>query len=57
MSSESLSRTLRAKRRAIDRSHEAAIAHLALCVANRDQCELDLKNTHSVNNKNCINCS
>ena len=24
--------------------HEAAIAHLALCVAYRDQCELDLKN-------------
>jgi hypothetical protein len=38
------SRSLRAKRRAVDRSHEAAIAHLALCVAHRDQCELDLKN-------------
>jgi hypothetical protein len=38
------SRTLRAKRRAVDRSHEAAITHLALCVAQRDQCELDLKN-------------
>jgi hypothetical protein len=42
MSSSSESRTLRAKRRAIDRSHEAAITHLALCVAHRDQCELDL---------------
>ena len=38
------SRSLRARRRAVDRSHEAAIAHLALCVAHRDQCELDLKN-------------
>jgi hypothetical protein len=38
------SRSLRAKRRAVDRSHEAAITHLALCVAHRDQCELDLKN-------------
>jgi hypothetical protein len=44
MSSSSESRSLRAKRRAVDRSHEAAIAHLALCVAHRDQCELDLKN-------------
>jgi len=34
------SRSLRAKRRAVDRSHEAAIAYLALCVAHRDQCEL-----------------
>jgi hypothetical protein len=42
MSSSSESRTLRAKRRAIDRSHEAAITHLAFCVAHRDQCELDL---------------
>jgi hypothetical protein len=42
MSSSSESRTLRAKRRAIDRSHEAAITHLAVCVAHRDQCELDL---------------
>jgi hypothetical protein len=42
MSSES--RTLRAKRRAVDRSHEAAITHLAVCVTHRDQCELDLKN-------------
>jgi hypothetical protein len=41
MSSES--RSLRAKRRAVDRSHEAAITHLSLCVAQRDQCELDLK--------------
>ena len=41
MSSES--RTLRAKRRDVDRSHEAAITHLSLCVAQRDQCELDLK--------------
>ena len=37
------SRSLRAKRRAIDRSHEAAITHLAFCVTHRDQCELDLK--------------
>jgi hypothetical protein len=44
MSSSSESRSLRAKRRAVDRSHEAAISHLALCVAHRDQCELDLKN-------------
>ena len=44
MSSSSESRSLRAKRRAADRSHEAAMAHLALCVAHRDQCELDLKN-------------
>jgi hypothetical protein len=44
MSSSSESRSLRAKRRAVDRSHEAAITHLALCVAHRDQCELDLKN-------------
>jgi hypothetical protein len=43
-SSSSESRSLRAKRRAVDRSHEAAIAHLALCVAHRDQCELDLIN-------------
>jgi hypothetical protein len=43
-SSSSESRSLRAKRRAVDRSHEAAITHLALCVAHRDQCELDLKN-------------
>jgi hypothetical protein len=43
-SSSSESRSLRAKRRAVDRSHEAAISHLALCVAHRDQCELDLKN-------------
>ena len=28
-----------------DEPHESAIAHLALCVANRDQCQLDLKNT------------
>jgi hypothetical protein len=41
LSSES--RSLRAKRRAVDRSHEAAIKHLAVCVAHRDQCELDLK--------------
>jgi hypothetical protein len=44
MSSSSESRSLRAKRRAVDHSHEAAITHLALCVAHRDQCELDLKN-------------
>jgi ankyrin repeat protein len=44
MFSSSESRSLRAKRRAVDRSHEAAIAHLAVCVAHRDQCELDLKN-------------
>jgi hypothetical protein len=44
MSSSSESRSLRAKRRAVDRSHEAAISHFALCVAHRDQCELDLKN-------------
>jgi hypothetical protein len=44
MSTSSESRSLRAKRRAVDRSHEAAISHLALCVAHRDQCELDLKN-------------
>jgi hypothetical protein len=44
MSSSSESRSLRAKRRAVDRSHEAAITHLALCVTHRDQCELDLKN-------------
>jgi hypothetical protein len=44
MSSSSESRSLRAKRRAVDRSHEAAITHLAFCVAQRDQCELDLKN-------------
>jgi len=44
MSFSSESRSLRAKRRAVDRSHEAAIAHLSLCVAHRDQCELDLKN-------------
>jgi hypothetical protein len=44
MSSSSESRSLRARRRAVDRSHEAAIAHLAVCVAHRDQCELDLKN-------------
>ena len=44
MSSSSESRSLCAKRRDVDRSHEAAIAHLALCVAHRDQCELDLKN-------------
>ena len=44
MSSSSESRSLRAKRRAVDRSHEAAITHLALCVDHRDQCELDLKN-------------
>jgi hypothetical protein len=37
------SRSLRAKRRAVDRSHEAAITHLAFCVTHRDQCELDLK--------------
>jgi hypothetical protein len=43
-SSSSESRSLRAKRRAVDRSHEAAITHLAFCVAHRDQCELDLKN-------------
>jgi hypothetical protein len=42
MSSSSESRSLRAKRRAVDRSHEAAITHLALCVTHRDQCELDL---------------
>jgi hypothetical protein len=45
-SSSSESRSLRAKRRAVDRSHEAAITHLALCVDHRDQCELDLKNFH-----------
>jgi hypothetical protein len=44
MSSSSESRSLRAKRRAVDRSHEAAITHLSVCVAQRDQCELDLKN-------------
>jgi hypothetical protein len=44
MSSSSESRSLRVKRRAADRSHEAAIAHLALCVDHRDQCELGLKN-------------
>jgi hypothetical protein len=44
MSSSSESRSLRAKRRAVDRSHEAAITHLAFCVDHRDQCELDLKN-------------
>jgi hypothetical protein len=44
MSSSSESRSLRAKRRAVDRSHEAAITHLAFCVTHRDQCELDLKN-------------
>jgi hypothetical protein len=44
MSSSSESRSLRAKRRAVDRSHEAAITHLYVCVAQRDQCELDLKN-------------
>ena len=44
MSSSSESRSLRAKRRAVDRSHEAAITHLAFCDAHRDQCELDLKN-------------
>jgi hypothetical protein len=44
MSSSSESRSLRAKRRAVDRSHEAAITHLAFCVAHRDQCELVLKN-------------
>jgi hypothetical protein len=44
MSSSSEFRSLRAKRRAVDRSHEAAITHLAVCVAQRDQCELDLKN-------------
>jgi hypothetical protein len=44
MSSSSESRSLRAKRRAVDRSHEAAITHLAVCVTHRDQCELDLKN-------------
>jgi hypothetical protein len=44
MSSSSESRSLRAKRRAVDRSHEAAIAHLSVCVDHRDQCELDLKN-------------
>jgi hypothetical protein len=44
MFSSSESRSLRAKRRAVDRSHEAAITHLALCVTHRDQCELDLKN-------------
>ena len=43
MSSSIESRSLRAKRRAIDRSHEAAITHLAFCVTHRDQCELDLK--------------
>ena len=49
MSSSSESRSLRAKRRAVDRSHEAAITHLALCVDHRDQCELDLKNFHLEN--------
>jgi ankyrin repeat protein len=44
MSSSSEARSLRAKRRAVDRSHEAAITHLAFCVDHRDQCELDLKN-------------
>jgi hypothetical protein len=44
MSSSSESRSLRAKRRAVDRSHEAAITHLSVCVDHRDQCELDLKN-------------
>jgi hypothetical protein len=44
MFSSSVSRAIRAKRRAVDRSHEAAIAHLTVCVAHRDQCELDLKN-------------
>jgi ankyrin repeat protein len=44
MSSSSEARSLRVKRRAVDRSHEAAIAHLAFCVDHRDQCELDLKN-------------
>jgi hypothetical protein len=44
MSSSSESRSLRSKRRAVDRSHEAAIAHLSVCVAHRDQSELDLKN-------------
>jgi hypothetical protein len=44
MFSSSESRSLRAKRRAVDRSHEAAITHLSVCVAHRDQCELDLKN-------------
>jgi hypothetical protein len=44
MSSSSESRSLRVKRRAVDRRHEAAIAHLSVCVAQRDQCELDLKN-------------
>ena len=44
MSSSSESRSLRAKRRAVDRSHEAAITHLAFCVTHRDQCELVLKN-------------
>jgi hypothetical protein len=44
MSSSSEIRALRAKRRAVDRSHEAAIAHLTVCVTHRDQCELDLKN-------------
>jgi hypothetical protein len=44
MSSSSESRSLRAKRRAVDRRHEAAIAHLSVCVAHRDQCELDLNN-------------
>ena len=43
-SSSSESRSLRVKRRAVDRSHEAAIAHLSVCVAHRDQSELDLKN-------------
>jgi hypothetical protein len=43
-STSSESRTLRAKRRDVDRSHEAAITHLAVCVAHRDRCELDLKN-------------
>ena len=42
MSSSSESRSLRAKRRAVDRSNEAAISHLAVCVDHRDQCELDL---------------
>lgn len=53
MSSEA--RSLRSKRRAVDRSHEAAIAHLAICVAHRDKCELELKNfckQHSVSSIN-----
>jgi hypothetical protein len=43
MSSSSESRSLRAKQRAADRKHEAAITHLSVCVTHRDQCELDLK--------------